>query len=119
MIEGADVASSDRDDRHQDGRQDEALRTVAAVVASRGLEAPAMLLLEVARPLHLLVEQAFLVTHPILSPVFGQRLLFWANLFADPHAIERLQQAILAGEAGARRAGPAKCCAARQGRASG
>ncbi len=118
MIKGEDVASRDRDDQRQDGRRDEALRTVAAAVAGRGLEAPATFLLEVARPLHLLVEQVFLVTHPILSPMFGQRLLFWANLFADTRAIERLQ-AILTGEEGARRAGPASCGAARRGRASG
>ncbi len=109
------MATTDRDDRDRDEQQDQALRAMAAAVVGRGLEAPAIFLLEAVRPLHLLVEQAFLVSHPILSPVLGERLLLWASLFADARAIERLQT-ILAGQDGARWPGLAGSGSARQGR---
>jgi hypothetical protein len=67
----------------------EALRALAAAVAGRELVAPAVFLLQVARPLHLLLQQALFVAHPLLQPWFDDRLLLWADLLEDSEALER------------------------------
>ena len=79
-----------------DGRRDEALQALVAAVASRNLEAPATFLLEVARPFHLLIQQVFFASHPLLRPWFGDWLLRWANLLEDAEALEQAQQLLAA-----------------------
>lgn len=80
----------------RDRCHDEALQALVAAVASRNLEAPAMFLLEVARPFHLLIQQAFFASHPLLRPWLGDWPLRWANLLEDAEALERVQQLLAA-----------------------
>jgi hypothetical protein len=86
-------------------RRDEALTALLAAVTSRDLQAPAMFLLEVARPFHLLIQQAFLASHPLLSPWLGNRLLVWADLLEDTGTLERALQLLASGRRGGGRPG--------------
>ena len=78
------------DTLYRKGQQEEALQAFVAAVTARGLQAPALFLLETARPFHLLIQQALLVACPLLSPRRGERLLFWADLLEDPEALDRI-----------------------------
>ncbi len=69
--------------------QDEVLHALVSAVTDRHLEVPAAMLLEVARPFHLLIQQAFLLTHPLLRPWVGDRPLVWAEMLKDDGAIDR------------------------------
>ncbi len=71
-----------------EGRQ-QALRALAGAVTRRHLQAPALFLLELARPFHLLMQQALYVAHPLLRPWIGDRALLWADLLEDAEAIEQ------------------------------
>lgn len=69
--------------------QDALVRSFVAAVTDRRLEVPAMLLLEIAGPFNLLVQQALLLAHPLLRPWSGDWLLRWAELLDEGGAIER------------------------------
>ena len=72
------------------GQQGEALDAFVAAVTARGLEVPAMMLLETARPFHLLIQQAFFLTHPLLRPWLGDRPLLWAHMLEDGDLLDRV-----------------------------
>jgi hypothetical protein len=69
--------------------QDELVRSFVAAVTDRHLEVPAMVLLEVAGPFSLLIQQALLLTHPLLHSWVGDRALRWAELLDEGGAIDR------------------------------
>jgi hypothetical protein len=55
--------------------------------ARRGLEIPALLLLELALPFRVLIQQALLLAQPLLSPWAGDRVYDWAGLLDDEDAL--------------------------------
>jgi hypothetical protein len=59
---------------------------LAGWIQARGLESPAILFFELAKPLALLGSQAMLV----LQPFTGGALDEWAGLFEDPAAIDQI-----------------------------
>lgn len=69
---------------------DEALRSLAEGLAVRGLAAPAMVLIELALPFHLLMQQALLVAQPLLRPWLSGRPAHWWTLLEDGEALRRL-----------------------------
>lgn len=75
---------------------EDALLAVVTAVTCRGLELPALFLLEVVRPLRLPVQQMLFAVDPLLRPLAGDRLSLWANLLDDDQALERTQR-LLAG----------------------
>ncbi len=75
---------------------EEPLAALTSTLARRGLQAPAILLLDVAQPFHLLLEQALLLAHPILSPWSGERLLCWAALLHDGEALTEARRLLAA-----------------------
>ena len=68
--------------------------TLVAAVTGRGLEAPALLVLEAARPFHFLIQQALYVAHPLCRPWLGERLALWADLIEDGEALERVAEVL-------------------------
>jgi len=72
--------------------RDAALRAFVAAVASRELQAPAIFLLEMARPFHLLIQQLLFIADPLLRPWLGTRLLLWTELLGDTATLERAQE---------------------------
>ncbi|HOG46811.1 MAG TPA: hypothetical protein PLJ35_13025 [Anaerolineae bacterium] len=87
MSEGT-VPSSHMDSASAGG----ALHGFPVALARRGLQAPALFLLDVAQPFRLLIQQALLVAHPLLSPWAGERLLHWADALQDDEALEAARQ---------------------------
>ncbi len=69
---------------------DEALRGLAEGVATRGLQAPVMAMIELALPFHLLLQQALLVAQPLLRPWLGDRPAHWYDLLQDGEALRQL-----------------------------
>lgn len=79
--------------------QDELVRSFVAAVTDRHLEVPAMVLLEIAGPLNLLIQQGLLLTHPLLRPWVGDRPLRWAELLDEGGAIDRALRLLSASRA--------------------
>jgi|GEM_PF-3324508 len=65
---------------------------VAGFLRRRGLEWPAILLVEVASPFRLLIQQALWVAQPALSPWLGDRLHLWAGRLDDDRALEEVRR---------------------------
>lgn len=72
-----------------DGGPD-AVERVAAALARRGLAAPAIVLLELLRPMGFLCGQALWIMEPILSPLTREGHRRLARWVADGDAIDRL-----------------------------
>ncbi len=68
----------------------DAIRRVADALARRGLSAPAIVLLELLRPMGFLCGQALWVLEPILTPVTGGAHRRLARFFEDGDAIDHL-----------------------------
>jgi hypothetical protein len=67
----------------------------AQAIVSRGLETPAVLFLELHRPLLSLFHTLALACEPIATPLFGANRIQSLNLMlSDPKAIELLLQEI-------------------------
>jgi len=64
----------------------------AEFLRRRGLQWPVLLLLDLASPFRLLIQQALWVAHPALSPWLGDRLLLWASQLDDGEALERARR---------------------------
>jgi hypothetical protein len=64
---------------------------LAKKVAGRRLEAPAVMFLDMHRPLSFLASQSLLVAMPLLAPVFGaQGVADLSKLLANPDNVEAL-----------------------------
>ncbi len=72
--------------------RDEVLRALVSAVSRHDLQAPALFVLEAARPFHLLLQQALYVAHPLLRPWLGDRPAVWAELLDDPGTLEQARQ---------------------------
>lgn len=70
---------------------EQAIEEIAAEVVRRRLEAPAVLFLEMNRPLSFAGSQALIVATPLFGPMFGpERMGRYSKLFADRENIDRL-----------------------------
>lgn len=72
--------------------QQRAVREIVAAVEGHGLGAVALFVLEVIRPVHLLVQQVFLTASPLLDPWLGNRLSLWAGLLQDTDVLEQVSR---------------------------
>lgn len=72
----------------------DAVHRVADALARRGLSAPAIVLLELLRPMGFLCGQALCVMEPILSPMTGGAHRRLARFLEDGDSIERLLSAL-------------------------
>lgn len=71
--------------------RDRHLEVAARAVAARRLEVPAVLALELHRPLAFLGSQALVVLTPLLAPALGlTRLQLLARLLEEPENLDRL-----------------------------
>jgi hypothetical protein len=68
------------------GGREHKIEQLVEWIRARGLAAPAILLLEMGKPLAPIGSQALLV----LQPVFGAGLEEWATILEDPAAIEQI-----------------------------
>lgn len=79
---------------------DDALATLVEGLGRRGLEVPALFLLEVASPFRLLIQQALLMAQPLFSPWAGQALRSWAGLLDDGEALAEVERRLAASHRG-------------------
>ena len=74
--------------------EDDLIRGLASSISQRGLTTPAVVLLELVKPLSFLCSQALLVIDPILSPLTGDVGRRCAWLLEDRHRIHGLLEAL-------------------------
>ena len=80
-----------------DEERDRLLDATAAAVRKRGLETPAILLLEMHRPLGYVASHAALLFAPMVAPVVGiDRLHRFAQILRDPLAVDGLLERLSA-----------------------
>jgi len=83
--------------------RDELIENLARKIVDRKLETPAILFLEMHKPVAFLGSQALLVASPILAPLFGlEGTEKYSRLFSSIDNVEKLIQKIedLAAEKG-------------------
>ncbi len=74
---------------------DEAVNAVAGKIVARRLESPAVLFLEMHRPLSFIASQGLLVALPLLGPLVGsQAIVGFSKLLRDRRNIDRLIERI-------------------------
>ena len=72
-------------------RREQMIERLAGWITARGLESPAILLLELSKPLALLGSQVLLVLHPFLGSALPQNALNeWADLLEDPVTVDQI-----------------------------
>lgn len=75
----------------KEGKDDAFLASVAERVTRLGLQGPAIMLLEMHRPLNNVLHTMSLFVEPLLSPVFGShRLHAVQRLLESPQNVDRL-----------------------------
>ena len=72
----------------------EEIHALASSIIRRGLATPAIVLLELLRPLSFIGSQILLVAEPILSPIFGDVGQRYAGLLEDRQNIARLLEVL-------------------------
>jgi hypothetical protein len=70
------------------------MQGVTAAIARRGWIAPAVLLLELLRPLSFISAQALLVLEPLLGPLSGGRTRRYVAFLEDRDNLSRLLDAL-------------------------
>ncbi|MGA9347502.1 MAG: hypothetical protein WBW48_01695 [Anaerolineae bacterium] len=78
-------------------RREQLIGELAAKIAHWGLITPAILFLEVNRPFSFIGSQALLLFQPLLSPLLGNKVVEYAQLFEDRASVERLLQRLEKG----------------------
>jgi hypothetical protein len=73
-------------------RREQLIGELTARIARWGLITPAILFLEVNRPFSFIGSQALLFFQPLLSPLLGNKVVEYAQLFEDRTSVERLLQ---------------------------
>jgi len=74
-------------------QQERFLESIARRIHAYGLETPAVLFLEMHKPLAFIGSQAFLVASPVFAPFIGMdRVEAFAELMSEPDHVERLIQ---------------------------
>jgi hypothetical protein len=91
-LPGAPTALADWGEPLPPEERDRLMDAVAAAVAQRGLQVPAVFALEVHKPLGFVASQTLLVFGPLFfAPLLGiERTQRLARLLAEPGAIEEL-----------------------------
>ena len=74
--------------------EDELIGALASSIDRRGLATPAVVFLELVKPLSFLCSQALLVIDPVLSPLAGDVGRRCAWLLEDGHRIDGLIEAL-------------------------
>ncbi|HSV75047.1 MAG TPA: hypothetical protein VLH79_14900 [Chthonomonadales bacterium] len=78
-----------------DAERDELVDTIARHVVSRGLETPAVLLLEMHRPISFMASQGLVVLTPLLGPLIGLGTMQRGSLLLEKREnVERLIERI-------------------------
>ena len=78
-----------------DEERDEVIEKWAQKVAARGLETPAILFLEMHKPLSFFASQGLIITMPFLSAFVGPEVIAkYSRLLEDRQNVERLIQRI-------------------------
>ena len=70
--------------------QKDALAEAVARLKNQGLTAPAIIALEVLKPLGFVGSQLLLILDPLLSPLTGEGTQRWADILEDRAHVERL-----------------------------
>jgi len=78
-------------------RREQLIGELAARIAHWGLITPAILFLEVNRPFSFIGSQALLFFQPLLSPLLGNKVVEYAQLFEDRASVELLLQRLEKG----------------------
>ena len=81
------------------------VHTLASLIVQRGLTVPAIVLLELAKPLSFLCSQALLMIDPVLSPFVGDTGRRWVWLLEDRDRIDGLLEALATPASGAKEGG--------------
>jgi hypothetical protein len=79
-------------------RREQLIGELAARIARWGLITPAILFLEVNRPFSFIGSQALLLFQPLLSPLLGNKVAEYAQLFEDRASVKRLLQRLENGD---------------------
>ena len=67
------------------------IERAARGIVARGLQTPAILALEMHKPLAFVASQTMIVATPLLGPLIGiDRMQQWGRLLAAPGAVEEL-----------------------------
>lgn len=78
-----------------DQERDELIEKIAQNIHKRGLETPAILFLEMHKPLSFFVSQTLIVTSPLIAPIVGLGSVSAASrLLENRDNVERLIQRI-------------------------
>ena len=72
--------------RRDAARREQRIGRLAGWIVARGLESPAILLLEMTKPLAFVGSQALLV----LQPLLGGALDEWADMLEDPATVDQI-----------------------------
>lgn len=71
--------------------REELLESIATQVVKRGLSVPAIIALEMHRPLAFILSQSMIALTPLFGPVVGlNRMQFFGRLLAEPGGVEAL-----------------------------
>lgn len=74
-----------------DERKNEVIDSIAKKIAGRRLETPAVLFLDMHKPLSFIASQSMMVALPLLGPIFGaQSMADLSKILADRENIELL-----------------------------
>jgi len=75
--------------------REQMIEEVAQKIVNRGMETPAIMFLEMHKPVAFLASQTMLVASPVLAPVFGvEGIERYSRLFSTQENVERLIERI-------------------------
>lgn len=75
--------------------RDKLIDELARKIVGRGMETPAIMFLEMNKPLAFIASQSMLLASPFLAPIFGMEgVQKYSRLFSSPDNIELLIQRI-------------------------
>ena len=78
-------------DEIKESEVEQLIEEIAAEVVRRKLEAPAVLFLEMNRPLSFIGSQALIVATPLLGPIFGpEKMARYSKLLSNRQNIEKI-----------------------------
>jgi len=79
------------DEPLSDDERDKLINDLAKKIVDRGMETPAVLFLEMHKPISFLAGQSMIAASPFLVPLFGQAgVRGYSQLLNEPDNVERL-----------------------------